>query len=324
MLASRRFPVRSTPLLLLAYNRPDKLRGVVDALRPLAPALVYVVVDGPKAGNPDDEARVQTVRDVVAEIDWNATVHTRFRPENVGLRRSVVDAVSWVTGEHGQVIVMEDDIVPGSHVIPYLEYMLDLYRDDETVAHVSGYNVVAPSDLSHPEEKSRRSVYPESFVWATWDRAWAHYDDELRWPGRGDGAALRRIAGSRAAALRWSQNFADARAGRISTWAYRWIASIWSRGAVTVVPTENLAESVGHGDGTHTFMSASWVELPIYDGPLEAILVPAGPIDAKGEAWNSRVVFAGTPLGVIRGVAISAALAARGSLRRRRARRATR
>ncbi|MEO5921634.1 MAG: hypothetical protein ABIQ01_10890 [Pseudolysinimonas sp.] len=312
--------MRPTPLLLLAYNRPEKLRGVVDALRVLKPALVYVVVDGPKAGNPDDAARVQSVRDVVAEIDWTSDVHTRFRESNVGLRRSVVDAVSWVTGEHGQVIVMEDDIVPGPHVIPYLEYMLELYRGDATIAHVSGYNVIPPAELSHPEQLSRRSVYPESYVWATWDRAWKHYDDELRWPGRGDGTALRRITGSRAAAMRWSQNFADARAGRISTWAYRWIASIWSQDAVTVGPNVNLTEYVGHADGTHTFMTPPWDELPLYDGPLGALLVPAGPLDPKAEAWNNRVVFAGTARGVVRGIAISVALSARGAWRRRRAR----
>ena len=53
---------------------------------------------------------IEAVRAVADRIDWDATVHTRFREANVGLRRSVVDAVSWVTGEHGEVIVIEDDV----------------------------------------------------------------------------------------------------------------------------------------------------------------------------------------------------------------------
>jgi hypothetical protein len=310
--------VRSTPVLLLAYNRPHKLRGVVDALRQSAPPLVYVVVDGPKPGNPDDAARVQSVRDVVAEIDWTTDVHTRFRPVNLGLRASVSDAVRWVAGEHGQVIVLEDDIVPGPDVIAYFDYMLDLYRDDATIAHISGYNVVPEGEFSFPEERSRRSVYPESYAWATWGRAWAMYDDDLTWPSSKDGAALRRITGSWPAAHRWAQNFADARRGRISTWAYRWVASMWAHDALTIGPNVNLVRYVGHDDGTHTVMKPRWQELPVYNGPREPLLVPAGPLDPKAEAWNSRVVFTGTVRGVLRGFAVSTVLGARQSWRAHR------
>ncbi len=86
---------RPTPVLLLAYNRPDLLGDLIDALRPIAPGLVYVAVDCPKPGDDADTARVQATRDAVAGIDWTRDVRTRFRPVNVGLRASVSDAVTW-------------------------------------------------------------------------------------------------------------------------------------------------------------------------------------------------------------------------------------
>lgn len=304
-------------MLLLAYNRPERLTGLIDALRPLAPQLVYVAVDGPKPGDDADAARVHKTQDAVAGIDWTTHIHTRFRPSNVGLRASVADAVTWATTEHGRVIVMEDDIVPGPHVIPYLEYMLEQYGADERVMHVSGYNVVPAGRFSRPDERSRLTPYPESYVWATWDRAWALYDDALSWPAPGDGPALRRITGSWPAAHRWAQNFADARRGRISSWAYRWIASMWAHDAVTINPNVNLATYVGHDDGTHTVMPVRWAEQPLYDGPLQDLLVPAGGVDARADAWTSRVVFSGTVWGVFRGFAISVALAVRKKWRAR-------
>ena len=311
--------MRQTPLLILAYNRPDRVRGLIDRLRPLAPAQVMVVVDGPKPGNAADAAKVAAVQSSVAGIDWATKVETRFRPVNVGLRASVVDAVSWATSEYGQVIVVEEDVLPGPDFLPYAEHMLDHYREDERIAHISGYNVVPPGRLSRATEHSRLTVYPESIAWATWERAWQHYDDDLTWALECSLDDLIAITGSRSAALRWKLNFRDAAAGRISTWAYRWIASMWSRGALTLSPNHNLVTYAGQQGGTHTLMSPPWEELPLYGGSREALLSNAAHVDASADDWVNRTVFSGTPLGVAKGAAISAALAARMVQRQARA-----
>jgi hypothetical protein len=314
--------VRQTPVLLLGYNRAEKMRGLIEALRVSAPQLVMVVVDGPKAGNPTDEANVQAVRDSVAAIDWTSDVVLRFRPVNVGLRASVSDAVGWATKEYGQVIVIEDDVLPGPHFVPYAERMLELYRTDERVMHISGYNVVAREDLGIPGAQNRLSRYPESFAWATWDRAWTYYDDALTWPEQHTLRELRAVTGGTASAVRWRFNFLDAKAGRISTWAYRWIASMWSRGGLALNPNENLVTYVGQDDGTHTVMKPSWSELPLYTGALEPLLAKDAVLDERADRWVSRVVFGGTPYGAAKGVLISIALHARKQSRARRAARA--
>ncbi len=311
--------MRQTPLLILAYNRPDKVRGLIDRLRPLAPARVMVVVDGPKPGNVADAAKVAAVQAAVEGIDWPAKVDTRFRPVNLGLRASVVDAVSWATSEFGQVIVVEEDVLPGPDFLPYAEHMLDRYRDDDRIAHISGYNVVPPGQLSSMTEHSRLTLYPESIAWATWDRAWQYYDDDLSWALGCSLGDLIAITGSRSAALRWRLNFRDAAAGRISTWAYRWIASMWSQGALTLSPNHNLVTYAGQDEGTHTLMSPPWDELPLYDGSRDVLLSDTAHLDASADSWVNRTVFGGTPLGVIKGVAITAALAARKVQRRNRA-----
>jgi hypothetical protein len=309
--------VRQTPLLILAYNRPEKVRALVDRLRTIAPPLVMVVVDGPRAGRPGDDAKVQAVRDAVDGIDWGAEVRTRFRPVNVGLRASVVDAVGWATSEYGQVIVIEEDVLPGPDFIPYAEYMLELFRDDPRIAHISGYNVVPIAAMDNPAAASRLTVYPESIAWATWDRAWAGYDDNLGWGGSATVGALRPIVGAVFAAMRWRQNFGDARAQRISTWAYRWVASMWSHRQLVVSPNHNLVTYVGQDEGTHTETAPPWKELDLYTGDRTALLVPPAGLDRSAERWTNRVVFRGTAFGVARGVAISAVLAWR--KRRRRA-----
>jgi len=312
--------VRQAPLLILAYNRPDKMSALINRLRSQAPPHLMIAVDGPKPGNKADATRVKAVQDAIGGIDWSPKLETRIRPSNLGLRRAVVDAVSWATSEHGKVIVIEEDVLTGPDFLPYTQHMLDRYRDDERIAHISGYNVVPASALSRPGSGSRLTVYPESIAWATWERAWTHYDDDLTWAMGCSVDDVARVTGSRASATRWKMNFRDAHADRISTWAYRWIASMWSRGALTLSPNHNLVTYAGQDEGTNSTLAPRWKELPVYEGPFEPLLNGEVEQDRKADEWVSRTVFDATPLGVVKGAAISAVLAGRKYQRARRAR----
>jgi hypothetical protein len=310
--------MRKTPLLVLAYNRPEKMRRLLDNLSAIRPATVMVVVDGPRPGDECDRAKVLAVQELVQTIDWTNDVETLFRPANVGLRASVADAVTWAIARYGETMVIEDDALPGRDYLPYSIAMLERFRNDDHVAHISGYNLVPPSVL-RAGVGSRLTIYPESFAWATWERAWRGYDPTMEWARNVSINDLAKITGTLAGAARWKQNFTDAAAERISTWAYRWIASMWSRGAVTLSPNRNLVTYIGYDEGTHTTLDAPWDELPVYDGASSTLLEGTPVLDAAAERWVARTVFRETPYGVARGVAISGALEARKAWRRLKA-----
>ena len=315
--------MRSTPLLLLAYNRPDNVQRLIDRLRETAPQKLMVTVDGPKPSNEADAAKVAAVHKVIESIDWTDDVETRLRPVNLGLRLAVADAVTWATDAHGEVIVLEEDTLPGPHFVPYATHMLERYRDEAHVAHISGYNIVPPAQLTGTAN-SRFTHYPESIAWATWGRAWKAYDDSLEWGSNVSITELAAITGSRISAARWKQNFADAASGRIGTWAYRWIASMWSTGASILSPNHNLVTYAGYDEGTNSVLKAPWDELPLYDGSLEDLVSGEVDFDPKAEAWTNRRVFGGTAYGVARGVAVSAALEVRKARRAARAKKLAR
>ncbi|MCU1411430.1 MAG: hypothetical protein JWR04_2137 [Rhodoglobus sp.] len=308
--------MRTTPLLLLAYNRPDKVRRLIDRLREQRPTTIMVAVDGPKPGSPADEAKVQAVRDAVSEIDWTDDVETLFRPVNLGLRKAVAGAVSWAVEKHGEVIVLEEDVLPGDLFVPYATRMLERFRDDERIAHISGYNIVPPDQLSGTAG-SRLTRYPESIAWATWARSWKHFDDSLEWGSHAPIAELARITGSRISALRWKQSFDDAAKNRIGTWAYRWIASMWSRGDLILSPNHNLVTYAGYDEGTNSVLKAPWEELPLFAGALAELDDAEIVVDPKAESWISRVVFGATALGVAKGFVVSRLLDVRKYMRAR-------
>lgn len=309
---------RATPVVIIAYNRPDKVSRLIGSLNELKPKHVIFAVDGPKFHRPGDADKVAAVQSLAARIDWTDNVELRFRPANLGLRAAVTDAVTAAISEFGQAIIMEEDTMPGPNWIPYATEMLDRHRNAAEIEHISGYNLAPEHVQIGCGHGSRLSRYPESIAWATWDRAWNQFDGSLDWAMNASTADLAAIVGSRSGALRWKQNFADAEAERISTWAYRWIASMWSRDSFVLSPNQNLVTYGGYDEGTNSVLKAPWEELPRYDGPVSQCLERDVYFDASADRWIAKNVFAETPIGVVRGAAITAALTVRKWKRERR------
>lgn len=304
--------MRTTPVLLIAYNRVDNAQRLLSCLREQRTENLIFTVDGPKPNNTEDCNKVQQVRDLAKTINWTDKFETRFRHANMGLKASVTEAVSYAVSQFGQVIVLEDDTEPGPLWVPYATKMLDSFRSENKVEHISGYNLVPDKYLASPKWGSRLSRYPESFAWATWDRAWDQFDGTLDWALNASVADIKKIVGSSSGALRWKQNFLDAESGRINSWAYRWISSMWSRDSYVLSPNANLITYTGFDKGTHTVLKAPWSELSQFQGTLESLIPQELPLlDQPADEWVAKHVFAESPFGVARGVAITAALEAR-------------
>lgn len=307
--------MRDTPVVLIAYNRPDKVRRLISRLEELRPTNIIFAVDGPKQGKPGDAAKVAEVQSLVNNFIWTDKVESRFQPTNLGLRAAVTDVVSHAVSKHGQAIIIEEDTLPGKNWFPYAQEMLSRYRNESSIEHISGYNLVPEKFQTYPGQGSRLSRYPESIAWATWDRAWENFDGSLDWALNASTAELANIVGSTAGALRWKQNFADAEAERISTWAYRWIASMWSRDSFVLSPNQNLVTYAGYDEGTNSLMKAPWSELDLFEGPIGTVLEPDPALDECADKWVGENVFTETPFGVARGLAITAALELRKQIR---------
>jgi hypothetical protein len=297
----------AVPVLLLGFNRPDRLADLIDSLRVTAPPVVRVAIDGPRSTHPDDQRRVNETRAAVRRIDWTDDIGTLFRDANLGLEKAVPAAVSWVLGEFESVIVIEDDVGVGPQFVEFATRALRTFEHRPDIFHVSGYNVVPQGNLTDPASTARLSRVAESFAWATWRRAWQHYDPTLRWGTDCGIAELVAVLGSRTAAIRWKQNFSLARHSRISSWAYRWMASIWQHDGYCLSPNRNLITYRGYSGGTHTRRRARWTEFPIESVDLAGLGEQVA-LDAAADSYLHRQVFRATALGIGLGPAEAIAL----------------
>jgi hypothetical protein len=301
----------NAPILLLGFNRPHQMRGLIQSLAPHRPKLILLAVDGPRSDRIDDADLVRQTQALVSEITWDAEVRTRFRDSNLGLRRAVVDAVTWANSEYGRVIVLEDDVRAGPQLLEFLNHNLNEYQKNTKIAHINGYNLVPEAQLTYPDNALRLSIYPESYAWATWDRAWKKYDDNLTWAKNASIQDIKKICGSSTGALRWKLNFSDAAAERVDTWAYRWLASMWEHELLVVSPNRNISYYEGWRDGTHTKTKKRWKEPVVKPLPKIETIGVARSVDLLADNFLGTKIFAETLIGSISGLLVTAVLTIR-------------
>lgn len=253
------------PVALFVYNRPDHTRQTLEALarnRLAADTTLYVFADGHKAGaSADDLARIAATRALVRSRPWTRRVELIESEANRGLAASILGGVGRVLADHDRIIVLEDDIVTSPGFLEFMNRSLELYADDSSVMHVSGY--MYPLGLQTLDTAFLRIL--SCWGWATWARAWRHYDDDVeKHLARLDTPHRVRKFNIEGHAD-FHRQLLDNRSGRIRSWAVRWYASWLAQDGLSLFPTQSLVRNVGHdGTGVHCHADTRF-DTPVVD-----------------------------------------------------------
>lgn len=252
-----------TPVAFIIFNRPDVTARVFAEIARARPPKLLVVADGPRADRPGEAELCRATRAVVERIDWDCEVLTNFSDANLGCRRRVAGGLTWVFEQVEEAIILEDDCLPDPTFFPFCEELLERYRTDERVAMICGSNFL------HGRKPTPHSYFFSRFGhiwgWASWRRAWAHYDADIKlWSDLRETTWLSEMLGDELAARYWRDRFDSVRAGEIDTWDYQWFFTWWSQNCLAVVPDVNLITNIGFGEAaTHTKTAvAAMSELP--------------------------------------------------------------
>lgn len=243
------------PVLLLSYNRPEKLKKVIESLRSAGMRNIYLWSDGPKSGSRQDKAKVMQCRELgLKQISWGCQLKVLFARQNHGCRAGVTRALDWFFSTVDEGIILEDDCVPNQDFFPYCATLLEKYRKHDEVMCISGDNS-AGLLFSHGASYSF-TRYPMVWGWATWRRAWAQNDAKLsNWSSmRSDREARRRIWPRRKERAMW-KSLLDGilEEQKPDTWDYIWSFTIQVSRGLAIVPRVNLISNIGFDpEATHT------------------------------------------------------------------------
>jgi hypothetical protein len=212
---------------------------------------LFVAADGPRLGA-DAAQRGEKALSAAIAVDWDCEIQTLVREQNLGCRRAVASGISWFFEHVEEGIVLEDDCVPDPTFFPFCAELLERYRDDERIMGIGGNDFGRPP---LPRDASYSfSAYNQVWGWATWRRAWRHYDDALSlWPRLRETDWLERFLGDPASARFWRQVFDRDVAGGIDTWDFAWTFACWTQHGLTAHPSVNLVSNIGFdAAATHT------------------------------------------------------------------------
>lgn len=240
-----------TPVVFLIFRRPDITARVFAEIARARPPKLLVVADGPRADRPGEAEKCATARAIIEQVDWPCEVLTNYAETNMGCGRRVSSGLDWAFSLVEEAIILEDDCLPHPTFFRYCEELLERYRDDERVMVVSGDNF--QQGKQRTEYSYYFSRYPHCWGWASWRRAWRHYDHEMTlWPFVRDNGWLYDVLQDAQAVAYWSHQFQKTYEGDIDSWNYRWMFNCWTQSGLTALPNVNLVSNIGFGaDATH-------------------------------------------------------------------------
>lgn len=259
----------STPVVLVAFNRPGVTRRNIEALRRVRPETLFVVADGPRPGREADARLCSEVRAVIDEIDWPCQVERRYADRNLGLEANVELGLDWVFSKVDRAIVLEDDCIADPTFFTYCEELLDRYADDKRVWQIAGDNKGVPERLFGGRSYAF-STWASVWGWATWADRWhrhrATFDRDHAGAEERVGQIPRTAPAHRVvpavpaegalvteAAVRHFTEVAGNVDGDARGWDHHWWVTIMSERGLSATPALNVVENDGYGEGaTHT------------------------------------------------------------------------
>jgi len=243
-----------TAVLFLVFNRLDVTKQVFKAIRQAKPPRLYIAADGARNDKVGELEKVALVRDyITTHIDWNCEVSTLFRDKNLGCKYAVSSAITWFFENEEQGIILEDDCLPSQSFFWFCEELLEKYKSDSRIWHISGDNF--QKGIKRGEGDYYFSKFNHIWGWASWANRWDKYDVEMEdYDNFKHSNQIDNVFNKNSSRKYWNDIFGKVSKNEIDTWDYQWTFTILSNSGLSILPNKNLISNIGFGaEATHTF-----------------------------------------------------------------------
>lgn len=258
------FPV---PILFIIFNRPDNAQEVFNRIREIKPEYLYVHADGARENNESDAELCPKCREIIKQVDWDCEVKTLFRDTNMGLKYGVSSAISWFFENVEEGIILEDDCLPDKSFLYFCQEMLEHYRNDMRIMHITGNNF--QEGLTRGDGSYYFSRLPHIWGWASWRRAWRLYDVEfVQFEQFIKNNLIKNIFEQKDAHKYWNRLFTLVKNGKLNTWDYQWAYAVFLNNGLCIIPNENLVANIGFGSDS---TNCSTINSPLANMPCRKI-----------------------------------------------------
>lgn len=241
-----------SPIVVFTYNRLDLLKKTIEALQKCylsKESELIIFSDGAK--NQEDLPKIKKIRNYIKNIKGFKKISWHFYNNNKGLANSIIKGINITFQSYNKVIVLEDDLLPSSNFLVYMNQALQTYSNVNNVMSISGYT----SPISCPKGYNFDNYFTQrasSWGWATWKEKWINIDWHVK--------DYKEFSKNRIKKKKFNQmgsdlsNLLDKQmSGSINSWAIRWCYHQFKNDLYTVFPMSSKIDNIGFTDeATHT------------------------------------------------------------------------
>ena len=234
----------TVPVFFLTFNRFSTTKKVFNEIKKSETPRLYIASDGPRLNKPNELEKIFEIREyLLANIDWECEVFTLFQKENLGCKYGVSNAINWFFSNEEMGIVLEDDCLPSRSFFNFCEELLIRYRDDTRIFLINGYN---HQKTWKPEERDYFfSLLGGIWGWASWRRAWEHYDVEMKDIDSFISTnGFEKALGTSLGRIKQDMIYNGIINEQVNSWALQWGYARHKNSGLTCVPSKSLIENI--------------------------------------------------------------------------------
>jgi hypothetical protein len=234
--------VVNSPVLVIAYNRPQLFSLVLSEVIRYTPPMLYIFFDGGKSE--DDWVDVCSVREIAKKHLENYSGQFKIyeSEENLGCRDSIEYAISWAFTFEEFLIILEDDCLPSQYFFEFVNKGRQRYQGNPLVQMISGRN-----SLHGLDHNRVMLINGGIWGWGTWCHYWA-----MRQKKHVSDIELFKNPNVRSFLFRHPFKFMQIRGGsnriwkgQLDSWDYTWALSRIINGGFTAISPVNLIKNLG-------------------------------------------------------------------------------
>ncbi|MBD0401313.1 FkbM family methyltransferase [Flammeovirga sp. EKP202] len=247
-----------SPIILFVYNRAWHAEQVLMAIHKnpeFQDSPFYIFCDGPRNDASQEELQaIKATRDIVKnQRYWSKQTQVIESDQNKGLAASIIEGVSKVIEQHGQAIILEDDIVTSQGFLKFMNEALELYREDDHVMHINAYLPKSPFQKNNFTATSFYSTHMSCWGWATWKTSWKLFNADTE-------SLIKNLNNQKLEKtldlngyFHGTKQLVQNLNGEIKTWAIKWGASILLNKGICLNTSQSLVNNIGmDGSGVNS------------------------------------------------------------------------
>jgi hypothetical protein len=242
--------IKNLPVLIIAFDRPNKLKNLLYTCYESGIRIFYIAIDGSLKNNIHRNELFETTitefqsRNPVILKVWN-------RKNNLGLALSVVTAIDWFFSYESSGIILEDDLEIRKNSIDFFKNSLEFFDARKDVLLVSGNQF-----FTNIEPQNGISVcnYPLIWGWATWKDRWLGFRESLMSPLQPHKAENL----SKKVKYFLITSYSRALSTEINSWAILFATYSRFNNFLCICPNVNLVSNIGFDHSAVHTKSKSW------------------------------------------------------------------